>query len=158
MTVRVRRRAILRLIALGTVLSACGPASPLPATPAPATSAPTSAAAPTPAQPAPGPTATSARVESATPTPQPAAQSRRGGTLRVAVISEPPNLDGFIQLGIIRDQLWMMFDKLIDIDQNGVPQPRLAESWEMAPDFTQLTLHLRSGVTFHSGREMTSAD
>jgi peptide/nickel transport system substrate-binding protein len=149
---------MLRLIVLGTVLSACGPASGVPAapTPVPATAVPTQAA--TAAQPTPAATATVARVESATPNPQAAPQSRPGGTLRVAVISEPPNLDGFIQLGIIRDQLWMMFDKLIDIDQNGVPQPRLAESWEMAPDFTHLTLHLRQGVMFHSGREMTSAD
>jgi peptide/nickel transport system substrate-binding protein len=51
-----------------------------------------------------------------------------------------------------------MFDKLIDIDENAVVQPRLAESWEFAPNYAQLTLHLRQGVTFHSGREMTSAD
>jgi peptide/nickel transport system substrate-binding protein len=38
------------------------------------------------------------------------------------------------------------------------PQPRLAESWELNADSTQLKLNLRKGVTFHTGREFTSED
>lgn len=38
------------------------------------------------------------------------------------------------------------------------PQPQLATSWEFSPDNMQLTLHLRPGVKFHSGRPFTSAD
>jgi hypothetical protein len=97
---KLPRRAILRMFALsaGIALTACGPVGP----PAPRVE----------------PTAASSTVGQQTPQP------RRGGTLRIGVISEPPNMDGFIQLSIIRDQLWLFFDKLIDIDQHGVPPPR----------------------------------
>lgn len=146
---RVTRRMLLRVLALGaTAFTACGPAS-APTAPASAPTAPATFP-PTTASPTPAPTALAA--------PLSVTQKRSGGSLRVAALAEPPNLDGFIQLAIIRDQLWPMFDKLIDIDQNAVVQPRLAESWEFAPDYKQLTLHLRQGVMFHSGREMTSAD
>ena len=164
----VSRRAVLRLFALGAsaaLLAACGPATaPVAPTAAPAPAQPTSPPAPVPTvapTSAPTPAAQSAPPAPvvAKPTSQPAsAQPRPGGTLRIGVISEPPNMDGFIQLSIIRDQLWLFFDKLIDIDQNGVPQPKLATSWEMAPDFTRLKLNVRQGVKFHSGRELSSED
>jgi peptide/nickel transport system substrate-binding protein len=67
-------------------------------------------------------------------------------------------MDGFLQLGVIRGQLRPVFDKLIDMDQKAVPQPGLATSWEMSPDFTQLKMSLRPNIQFHSGRELTSAD
>ncbi|HKH68637.1 MAG TPA: ABC transporter substrate-binding protein [Reyranella sp.] len=159
---------MLRLFALGAsaaLLAACGPATaPVAPTAAPAPAQPTSPPAPVPTvapTSAPTPAAQSAPPAPvvAKPTSQPAsAQPRPGGTLRIGVISEPPNMDGFIQLSIIRDQLWLFFDKLIDIDQNGVPQPKLATSWEMAPDFTRLKLNVRQGVKFHSGRELSSED
>src|SRR5215207_946524 len=159
------RRQILRMIMLGAgaALMACGPAA---APPAPTTTPPAPLAAPQPtaasaAKPAAtsAPTAPPTAAAAAKPAVQTtAAQPRRGGILRIGVISEPPNLDGFIQLSIIRDQLWLFFDKLIDIDPNGVAQPKLATSWEMAPDFKQFKLNLRQGVMFHSGRELTSAD
>ncbi len=34
----------------------------------------------------------------------------------------------------------------------------LAESWEISPDGTQYTFHLRDGVVFHDGAEMTARD
>jgi peptide/nickel transport system substrate-binding protein len=34
----------------------------------------------------------------------------------------------------------------------------LAESWDISSDFKQITLNLRKGVTFHSGREFTADD
>ena len=40
---------------------------------------------------------------------------------------------------------------------SSTPQPMLAESWE-TDDFTSIKLNLRKGVTFHTGREMTSDD
>ena len=38
------------------------------------------------------------------------------------------------------------------------PQPMLAESWDVAPDFKQIKFNLRKGVTCHTGREFTSDD
>ena len=47
---------------------------------------------------------------------------------------------------------------LIGIDENGAPTPVLAESWEWSEDGLTLTVHLREGVLFHNGQEMTSED
>lgn len=38
------------------------------------------------------------------------------------------------------------------------PKPSLAESWTQTSDGKSITLKLRKGVTFHSGRAFTSAD
>jgi peptide/nickel transport system substrate-binding protein len=52
----------------------------------------------------------------------------------------------------------LVFDTLLVYDQQLNPQPRLATSWTWSPDFLQLTLQLRPGVTFHTGRRFTSDD
>jgi peptide/nickel transport system substrate-binding protein len=46
----------------------------------------------------------------------------------------------------------------VSYDANVTPGPRLANAWQWSPDFRQLTLTLRQGVTFHSGRAVTSND
>ena len=51
-----------------------------------------------------------------------------------------------------------MFEQLIQYDEKLNPLPMLAESWEMNNDQTQITIHLRHGVAFHTGRELTSDD
>ena len=38
------------------------------------------------------------------------------------------------------------------------PHPALAESWDVDKDFTTATFHLKKGVMFHTGRELTSDD
>jgi len=53
---------------------------------------------------------------------------------------------------------WQAFDRLIDYDDKLQPQPGLAESWDLTPDFKSITFHLRKGVTYHSGRAFTSDD
>lgn len=50
-----------------------------------------------------------------------------------------------------------IYDRLMDLDDNGVPQPMLAESWER-PDDTTIIFHLRKGVKFHNGDEMKASD
>jgi ABC-type transport system substrate-binding protein len=39
------------------------------------------------------------------------------------------------------------------IDENWEPQPLLAESWDIAPDWESITFHLRKGVKFHDGTD-----
>lgn len=51
-----------------------------------------------------------------------------------------------------------IFDQLTQYDVNNNPQPRLAENWEWSDDYTELTMNLRQGVLFHSGRELTAED
>lgn len=47
---------------------------------------------------------------------------------------------------------------MTEIDAGGVLQPSLAESWEPSADATTWTFNIRKGVTFHSGKPLTSAD
>jgi peptide/nickel transport system substrate-binding protein len=50
------------------------------------------------------------------------------------------------------------YESLITYDDSLQPVPRLAESWELSSDQSQIKLNLRKGVQFHSGREFTSED
>lgn len=50
------------------------------------------------------------------------------------------------------------FEAPIRINDDGEFEPWLAESWELAEDGLSVTLHLRQGVMFHNGREMTADD
>lgn len=51
-----------------------------------------------------------------------------------------------------------IYNTLLHYDRQLNPQPELAESWDLSPDGKTMTLHLRKGVKFHSGREFTSED
>lgn len=52
----------------------------------------------------------------------------------------------------------LIFNGLVRLDEKVVPQPALAEKWEISKDGLTYTFHLRTGVTFHDGTEFTSAD
>lgn len=51
-----------------------------------------------------------------------------------------------------------LFDHLVRIDENGDPQPMLAESWEEGEDGLTITLHLRQDVKTHDGLEFNADD
>jgi peptide/nickel transport system substrate-binding protein len=51
-----------------------------------------------------------------------------------------------------------VFDQLSFYNDKLEPQPMLAESWDISPDFKQVKLNLRKSVQFHSGREFTGDD
>jgi peptide/nickel transport system substrate-binding protein len=96
------------------------------------------------------------------PTPPPAkaatgGQPRSGGTLRFGTASDLLTLDGqdFSSGG---EGVLGVWDRLLEQDENLVPQPRLAESFDWSTDGKQLKLNLRKGVHFHTGREMTADD
>src|ERR1700750_3011933 len=133
MPASLSRRRALKLGAGTAVLgliAACGPiASPASSPPPPARPAPTSSA-----------------------------QPKRGGTLRIGRSNEPSNLDPHLISPYGVNSTWMVLDRLTAYDDNLQPPPRLAESWELSSDSTQLKLNLRKSVTFHSGRELTSDD
>ncbi len=52
------------------------------------------------------------------------------------------------------------YDTLVDIRPDNLNKivPRLAESWDVNPEFTEFTFHLRKDVKFASGNPLTSAD
>ncbi|GAE27581.1 ABC transporter peptide-binding protein [Halalkalibacter wakoensis JCM 9140] len=80
-------------------------------------------------------------------------------TLKVALQSIPPALDPHITGSTMTMELARpVFESLVAFDSNFEPQPVLAESWDVSDDQKTFTFHLREGVTFHNGKEMTSAD
>jgi peptide/nickel transport system substrate-binding protein len=147
------RRAALGLTLSGaaiSVLAACGVAAP-PAEPT--TVPPVAPPAPQATQPSAAVTSpTSASVSAA------ASQPKTGGTLRVGVPTDIVTLDPVVRGGAPYESTWLTFDRLVTYDDKLQPLPMLAESWDVTPDFKQVQLHLRKGVTWHTGREFTSDD
>lgn len=54
--------------------------------------------------------------------------------------------------------LTILYDTLVYPDTTGAPQPHVAESWEISPGGKIWTFHLRSGIKFHDGTELTAED
>ncbi|MBV9323934.1 MAG: hypothetical protein JO352_09135 [Chloroflexi bacterium] len=131
------RRALLEAVGSGAgiaLLAACTPNTP--------GAAPTSAPAQTPV---------SAGAA-------PAVQSKPGGSVKLGVTAELPNLESHQMSPSTFNVVYQVHDRLVEYDANRQPVGQLAESWDFSPDRRQVTFKLRQGVKFHSGREFTSAD
>ena len=108
-----------------------------------------------PASPSPSATATPA----ATPVPSTAPIAGGGGTLVVAIGSDPGHLNPAITTsGAAHTASELMYNGLVGLDENGAPVPELAESWVIEDDGAAYTFKLRPGVTWHDGTKFTSAD
>jgi ABC-type transport system substrate-binding protein len=87
-----------------------------------------------------------------------AAAKKRGGTLTVGMPNDwntfdPHNLS-FANFTLQQN----LYDTLIRYDQSLKPLPGLAERWAIAPDGQSVTLTLRKGVRFHSGKGLVAQD
>ena len=89
--------------------------------------------------------------------PAAAQTPKRGGTLTIGFKEEPDRLDArypgrrFILFPEIYESLAVFGKNMSDI------RPALAEKWEQ-PNPTTYVFHLRKGVKFHNGRELTADD
>lgn len=94
------------------------------------------------------------------PTQAPAAavssQPKTGGTLRVGVLGDLLGLDGHLTTGL--DSLRRVWDVVNILDDKLNTVPVLAESLDLSTDARQMTIKLRGGIQFHTGRELTSQD
>ena len=61
---------------------------------------------------------------------------------------------------IVKYYLSLIFDYLVGTTPDGQPSPTggIATKWENSPDYKRWTFHLRKGVKFHNGDELTSED
>jgi peptide/nickel transport system substrate-binding protein len=90
-------------------------------------------------------------------------QPKHGGELVFPVPSEPPSYDGHREetFGLIHP-IAPHYNTLLRVDPTDPtgtkPAADLAESWTVAKDGLMYTFKLRSGVKFHDGSVMTSAD
>ncbi len=57
-----------------------------------------------------------------------------------------------------REIFYNIFEGLVKSDEDGNFVPALAESYEISDDATLFTFHLRQGVKFHNGSDMTAED
>ncbi len=83
----------------------------------------------------------------------------KGGVLRVALAAQPPTLDQVASTTVAaRDTGRLMFETLVTTESNYRVVPMLAESVDVSEDNKIYTFHLRKGVKFHNGKEMTAED
>ena len=139
--------ALPLIVACGSAPEETAPAAPAPAAPAPATAAP--------AQAAPAQAATTAPAPTTAPAAAPA-EATGGGQLKVAMRTlgnaqglpsqasggtgdTIPGLIGLMESITERKKKDLLF------------YPHLAESYDVEPDLSKITVNLRQGVQFHHG-------
>ena len=82
----------------------------------------------------------------------------RGGTLIVGQAGDLANFDPFYTVLNNNFMFRALYDSVILIEANGRIAPQLAESWSVGKDARSITLQLRKGVRFPSGRELDASD
>ncbi len=176
----IKRRDLIRVSALtaaGTLAAACAVATPaaptaVPVVAAPATAVPAAPAAPTAAPAAPAaPTAVPSKYAEA---PMLAERVAKGELPPVTErLPENPyvaeGLDGIGKFGgTMRKPFSGQADfasyghltnrGIIDIDHNLAIHAYMGESWELSPDASEYTFHLRKGLKWSDGEPLTAAD
>jgi ABC-type transport system substrate-binding protein len=87
---------------------------------------------------------------------------KRGGVLRYGITMRPPHFD--VHQSATANNIGSqgcMFDNLIRHDPRDGGRtiiPDLAHSWEIAKDGKAYTFHIRKGVQFHDGADLTADD
>lgn len=162
--------ALMAVGAIAPLAAACGqpaapakPADTKPAAPAATTAPAASKPAETkPAAPAAAAQPTAAAKTDAQPAAKPAAaagEPKRGGTLKWAIIGEPPALDvQFTTATVTANIGWHMWEGLFTISADQAPKMDLLEKYDAASDGKKVTMTLRKDVMFHNDKEVTSAD
>src|SRR5919199_6497415 len=91
-------------------------------------------------------------------TPTTAAPAR-GGTLVVAIQSDPGSLNPAVTSnGGVHTASEMMFNGLVGLDKDGKPTPELAASWTVEQNGAVYRFTLRDAVKWHDGQAFTSDD
>ena len=97
-----------------------------------------------------------------TPTPTEAAGQELDTSSFLVAIEEEPDTVDFQCTSIHYTIATNVFDRLVEMrpdnDGNVTVMPSLAESWKKSEDGRTYTFHLREGVTFSNGAELTSSD
>ena len=101
--------------------------------------------------------ATTAGVESGGEASAAATGPTMGGTLNISFGEDFTTFHPFFDVNS-RYFKPIFFEPPIRISDSFEFEPWLAESWELPDDKMSITLHMRPGVMFHNGREMTADD
>lgn len=85
--------------------------------------------------------------------------SRGGGTLRLNLNSDPMTLDPAMSTDATSNEVVsQLFEGLVQFDKGANVIPGVAWHWNISADGLTWTFHLRRGVRFHNGRELTAED
>jgi ABC-type transport system substrate-binding protein len=86
-------------------------------------------------------------------------QAGKENTFRYPIVTSPTTLDcGIVQDGDTIDLLQQVYEGLVTWNEQNEVAPLLAESWEIEDGGKRYVFHLRKGVKFHNGREVTADD
>jgi len=82
-----------------------------------------------------------------------------GGSIVIADYDQPTTLNALYTPEGYAALIENFFtDGLITFSESGQPIPELAESWDVSPDGLTWTFHIRKGVLFSDGTELTADD
>ncbi|HVP20454.1 MAG TPA: peptide ABC transporter substrate-binding protein [Anaerolineaceae bacterium] len=84
----------------------------------------------------------------------------QGGVYTEALIGSMQRLNPMLDFAnpVDRDVDRLLFSRLITFDSRGIPQPELAETWNVSKDMTVYNVAIKSGVKWHDGRPLTADD
>lgn len=90
------------------------------------------------------------------PTPPPTAENVfRRSAIFPAIGTSDPAIGSFFQVMTIHINL---YDPLVHPALPYGVEPHVAESWEISEDYLTYTFHIRKGIKFHDGSELTAED
>ncbi len=82
-----------------------------------------------------------------------------GGTVRIAISSDPENLNPLIlPTGVVAPVFECLFNGLVRDNPDWEWVPDAAEDWEVSDDGRTVTFFLHDDITFHDGEPMTAHD
>ncbi len=86
-------------------------------------------------------------------------EDRYGGQIEVALIGEPPSMDHPQTSATVATLVvGHFYEYLFTWDEDFEAIPELVDTWEIEDDGLLNVVHLREGVPFHNGDEMTADD
>lgn len=87
------------------------------------------------------------------------AQQGKANVFRYPIVTNPTTLDpGVVQDGDTIDLLQQVYEGLVTWSEDNRPIGNLAANWEITDGGRTYIFHLKKGVKFHSGREVTAED
>lgn len=85
--------------------------------------------------------------------------ARKGNRLVYPIPNNPTSLDpGVVQDGDTIDILQQVYEGLVTWSTDNKPVPLLAEKWDVQEGGKVYVFHLKKGVKFHNGKEVTAED
>jgi peptide/nickel transport system substrate-binding protein len=103
---------------------------------------------------------TTAAVATSATTKPANVEHKKGGTIHVAIIGEPPvTADAMFTTNFITTDITrQIYEGLFAQDSKLGPKPMLLDAFEVSDDGLTYTFKLRTGVKFHNGDEMDADD